>query len=276
MTEGRFVFQLLPYIAEEQQSQVAQALEKRKELLSRQALPKLWRLVDRLNQRKKAPATVLKKRRKRMLFWGLLNWALGIFALIPSFTDLKELWVVLIAGAICLGTGSGALWRDYRGVLAAVSLPAGAILCFGAIGAWEELGCLLTLGVGELAVAIVALVTRKRRKVKARSEEQMAQTLLRARQELPENIEASVVFTEDSMVMALFQTEESNAVSYPYSEFLCMLETRDLLLAVVGETGLLLQKKELNKGTLTEFRAFLETHVQWVLVEGATEQTTEV
>lgn len=264
MTEGRFVFQLLPCIGEEKQLQVEQALEKRVEWFSRQKCPKLWQLSDRLNQREKASAAVLEKRRKRRIFWGLLNWALGMFALIPALTDPKELWLVLVMGIICLGAGSGALWRDYRGVLASVSLLAGSILCFGTIGAWEELGCLLPLGVGEVVVAIAALVTRKRRK--KRTEEKMALSLLRTRQELPENVEVFAVFTDESMILS--HADTGAEVVYPYQDFFCMVETQDLLLAVVGDKGMLLQKKELSQGEFSEFQAFLEKHVPWIRTEG--------
>lgn len=263
--EGRFVFQLSSCIVEEQQVQVIQALEKRKEWISRQTCPRLWKLTDGLNQRPKAPTSVLAKRRKQRLFLSLLNWILGMFALIPALIDPKELWVVLIIGAICLGTGSGSLWREYRGVLAAVSFPAGAVLCLGAMNAWEELGRLLILGIGEVAVAIAAFVTQKHRKVKGGAEEQMAQTLLRSRQELPKGVNAFVSFAEEGMTMS--QEDGSVEKVFPYSEFLCMLETQDLLLAVMGETGLLLQKKELTQGTVAEFQAFLETYVPWVSAE---------
>lgn len=281
MTEGRFMFQLsaCDHTAE-QQAQMVQALKKCAELVSRKSCPKLWQLTDCLNRREKAPSAALAKRKKRMLFWGLLNWFLGMFALIPGLTAPTELWMVLIMGAICLGVGSGRLWHDYRGTLAAVSLPAGALLCFGAIGAWEELGCLLVLGVGELVVAAAALVTRKRQRAqpqkrrKARWEEQMAQTMLCTRQELPENTKMFAVFTEESM--ALCQSEIEEEETFPYEQFLCMLETRNLLLAVVGEKGLLLQKSELTQGTFDEFRAFLKERVPWVLVEEPSKQTTAV
>ena len=41
----------------------------------------------------------------------------------------------------------------------------------------------------------------------------------------------------------------------------------DLLLGVAGEKGVLLQKKELSTGSLSEFRTFLKVHVHWILIE---------
>ena len=81
--EPEFLFQITPPDPERFLPQLSLALEKREELFSRQKMPKLWALTDRLNSVKKVPEEVRKKRRRRETWLSLLNWVLAMFLLIP-------------------------------------------------------------------------------------------------------------------------------------------------------------------------------------------------
>ena len=105
MDQNLFTFQISP-LPEAYIPQLAYALEKRTELLSRIKYPGLWKHTDKLNQtpkRKKSPL------RTKLL--GILNLALGIFLFVPGVMKPQELFVPLIVGAIGIGAGIGALLR---------------------------------------------------------------------------------------------------------------------------------------------------------------------
>lgn len=251
--EPEFLFQITPPDPERFLPQLSLALEKREELFSRQKMPKLWALTDRLNSVKKVPEEVRKKRRRRETWLSLLNWGLAMFLLIPSMTALKELLVPALVGAVVFGVSIPVLWRNKRALLGVLSLIAGLVLCFGALGAPEELGKLLYLGIVNVVIGIAALVRRK--KQESRFEKQ-ARKLLEPAPSTDQQ-EVRVLFSPEGM--AIQWKEES--VPFSYDKFTMVLETEDLLLPVCEDTMMVLQKKNLLTGTVPELRTFLQEQV---------------
>ena len=97
MDQNLFTFQISP-LPEAYIPQLAYALEKRTELLSRIKYPGLWKHTDKLNQtpkRKKSPL------RTKLL--GILNLALGIFLFVPGVMKPQELFKksTLVLSPIC-------------------------------------------------------------------------------------------------------------------------------------------------------------------------------
>lgn len=251
--EPEFLFQITPLDPERLRPQLSLALEKREELFSRQKMPKLWELTDRLNSVKKVPEEVRKKRRQREAWLSLLNWGLGMFLLIPSMTALKELLVPALAGAAVFGISIPVLWRNKRALLGILSLIAGLVLCFGALGAPEELGKLLYLGIVNVVIGIAALVRRKKKE--SRFDQEARRLLEQApSEELPQ---VQVLFSPEGM--AIQWKEES--VPFSYDKFTMVMETEDLLLPIYEDSLMVLQKKNLLTGTVPQLRAFLQEQV---------------
>jgi len=100
-----YIFVLSKYNEELFKTQVSKALEKRTELISRQRYPKLWKFTDKMNSRGKVPEEVLKKRYVRYRIYGIILMIVGLFVLIPSLVEPKELLVPLLVGAlsVCMG-----------------------------------------------------------------------------------------------------------------------------------------------------------------------------
>lgn len=105
MEQNLFTFQIAP-LPEAYIPQLAYALEKRTELLSRVKYPGLWKRTDKLRQIPK-----VKKSPLRTKLLGIFNLALGIFLFVPGVMKPRELFVPLIVGAIGIGAGIGALLR---------------------------------------------------------------------------------------------------------------------------------------------------------------------
>ena len=86
--------------------QVSRALEKRTELLSREKVPGLWKLTDRLNDRSaSAGASPI---RGRVL--GTVFLALGLLLFIPGAMQPKELPGPLLGGAVAILWGIWRIW----------------------------------------------------------------------------------------------------------------------------------------------------------------------
>ena len=100
-----FVFELTKYNDISFKSQVSKALEKRTELVSRDKHPQLWKYTDKLKSKKKAPEQVLEKRRSRYKVYGIVLLLLGLFLLIPSLMEPKEMLIPLLVGAFTVGIG---------------------------------------------------------------------------------------------------------------------------------------------------------------------------
>ncbi|NLK43604.1 MAG: hypothetical protein GX300_04315 [Tissierellia bacterium] len=100
-----FVFVLSNYDEASFKEQVSKALEKRTELVSRNEYPKMWKFVDKMNSKEKAPEEVLKKRYVRYRIYGIILIFLGFFLLIPSVVKIKEMLIPLIWSIFSISLG---------------------------------------------------------------------------------------------------------------------------------------------------------------------------
>ncbi len=104
-----FVFQISPCNNPALPQQVSFALKKRTELIAKAKYPRVWKVIDRLHT-KKAPESVLERRRIRYRIYGMLLLAMGLFLLIPGLLEPKELFAPLIAGILGVAAGVCTLW----------------------------------------------------------------------------------------------------------------------------------------------------------------------
>lgn len=103
-----FQFQTTEITEEEQQrlrEQLARALEKRMEIHSRKAAPKLWAVTDRLNGAPKATEPAQRRRRVRHKIYGAILLVVGLFLLVPGLMEPEALVVPLVAGALAAVIG---------------------------------------------------------------------------------------------------------------------------------------------------------------------------
>ena len=262
--ETNFTFLISPADAGALEGQVSRALEKRVELASRERMPKLWELTDKLNSVEKAPEDVLGNRRRRRRALGFFCWLLSLALIVPCVMQPRELLWPLIVGAACFVVGSASLWRNAPRLLGAAGLIAGALLCFGALAAREELGVLLWPGIVCLLLGIAGLL--KRRFARPSAYDRAAKQLLSRELSPAEAAKLRVSFSDEGMSL----TQEDNlaaAHSYDYGDFECVVETADLLMPVYAGCVTLLQKKDLLTGTLPELREFLAARVKYAEVK---------
>lgn len=253
-------------IDEELTAQLSRVLRYCADVSSRRKFPGLWSLIDRLNRAPKAAPEVLAGRRRREGVLGVLLWLLSMFVLIPSVMDPKMLTVPLLLsiwGAVlaCL-----AMWSTKRKLLAGMNLTLGAVLCLGAALAADELGPLAVPGLFCLAVGVLALAARRMRRKESAFDRQ-ARELMRQRQTVADMERLRVEFTEEGMVLS--SSTETDAQCFVYDEFLFVGETEDLLVPVCGQRAIVLQKKDLQTGSMEELRAFLR---EWVDYEQVPEK----
>ena len=105
-----FLFQIGSYDDPCLDVETAELFRQRLEARSRQVLPGLWRVTDRLNA---YGGRGREKRRRRYRIWGALLMALGVFALVPGLMEPKIpalIWaggLAVFAGiaGLCLGRG---------------------------------------------------------------------------------------------------------------------------------------------------------------------------
>ncbi|MDO4732086.1 MAG: YcxB family protein [Bacillota bacterium] len=114
MEDILFSFLAKPLEKEELLPQLSRALEKRTHLLSREKMPGIWALTDRLNAVEKAPEAVLRRRRIRSRIWGVICLLLGIFLFVPGLMKPQELLGPLLMGAIAIGAGIGTFFRGRK------------------------------------------------------------------------------------------------------------------------------------------------------------------
>lgn len=107
-------FCVTPLDCEQLNLQVAYALEKRTELISRKKYPKIWGMTDKLNSVEAVPQAIRENRQKRRGFLGLLNWLAGVMLLIPGLLEPQKLFVLLLVGTASLVCGTVALWKNGR------------------------------------------------------------------------------------------------------------------------------------------------------------------
>lgn len=262
MSEFEYVFALRGPIPEEFSAQREELTELVLELGGRKLLPKTWKLVDWLRARPKAAPEVLEQRRRHRTVLGLLTLLLSLFALGPAMIAPKELLSVLLAGAACLGAGIVSLWKCHRILLAILLILAG--LFYGVAGfGGEEFRSLLILGVMLFAVAVVALLSRRKKHNRAAMKDIVA--LFERRSSILEDQPIHIRFTPHG-VQAM--TQEKQSEFWPYDTISGILETMDLLVVVLDKQGFLLAKSELIDGVFPDFKTDLSARVLWLTKKG--------
>lgn len=260
--ERSFTFQITPLDTARLRPQVSRALEKRRELVSRQCCPKIWKWTDRINRMEKVPQSVQESRKRRRGFLGLLNWVLGVVLLMPGLMEPEELLFPLLIGAVGFGAGTVSLWRSRRLLLGGLNLIAGILFCIGAKGNFEQLGGWLPLGLISLVIGFAALITQNRKKRNQLDKE--AEQLMQGK-DVGQGLENMRVCISDSGMAAVPVTGEEENVLCTVFDF--VLETEELLLPIFHDSTVILQKKDLLTGTMPELRKFLSEQTQYICLE---------
>lgn len=99
-----FIFQISAYDRLELEQQLARALAKRTEIISRGRLPRIWIGIDWIRSRPKASEQVLQRRIVLYKIYGLVLLAMGIFVLVPGLMAPQQA-ILIIAGVLCIGLG---------------------------------------------------------------------------------------------------------------------------------------------------------------------------
>ena len=108
---AEYLFELRPARDERLLPQLAAALDKCEEMVSRKRVPGLWKRIDRLNGAQRAPEEVLRRRRTRRRIYGGVLIAAGIFLLIPALVPPRDLPGPLVVGALAVAWGLYSLLR---------------------------------------------------------------------------------------------------------------------------------------------------------------------
>lgn len=163
MTDS-FTFSLSSLDPEALLPQLTAALEKRVEIHSRQRLPGLWQVTDKLSKTERGSQTVATHRKRLRQFLGLVLWVLGLLMLAPGLIDPQKLFVPLMAGACAFFLGQLTLWLYQRTLLAILDLACGLFLCMSALGAPNQMLGLLWAAVPCLLVSVAVLPARRRQR----------------------------------------------------------------------------------------------------------------
>lgn len=99
-----FIFQISVYNRLELEQQLAQALDKRTEIISRKRLPRIWKGIDWIRSRPKATEQVSKRRVVLYKIYGLVLLAMGVFVLVPGLMAPQQA-ILIIAGILSIGLG---------------------------------------------------------------------------------------------------------------------------------------------------------------------------
>ena len=259
--EQNFVFQCTPLEPDALIPQVSQALEVRTEFVSRAVCPKLWAVTDRLNRTKKTPAALRDRRRRKGQILGLVNWGMALLLLPTAFLTPDSL-LLSIAGGLCLGVGVVELWRYLPKTLGILSLLAGIFFLSAVLGDPDEMAILVYLVAQYLIVALASLLVRRRRDPFERA----ARKALVGRDRADfaaGTADMQVIFSEETMTVNIsVNTSGMASAHFPYTDFKQILETQDLLLVIFDKRFLILQKKDLTAGTISDLRAFLRERVE--------------
>jgi len=98
-----YVFKLSKY-DESLREQIARALNKKAEIISRDKYPGLWSMIDLLNSHR-ADENTLKKRKIRYRIYGIILILLGIFLFVPGIMSPKTMMTPLLVGAVGIIAG---------------------------------------------------------------------------------------------------------------------------------------------------------------------------
>lgn len=254
-----YVFEVQGPLADALGSQAGDFSDLILELGSRKRLPKIWKLTDWLRARPKASPETLKKRKRHQTVFGMINLLLALFAFGPALIAPKELWPLFLVGTICLGSGIASLWKRHQILLEIPLILAGLFYGIAGLGGGEEFRPLLLFGVGMIALAVVALLPR--RKKQNRTAMQDVCSLLDRRHSIPQGKPIRIRFTQQGMQAF---TEQGQDEIISYDAVFGILETEDLLLVVVDEQGLLLAKSELVSGAFSDFKGELSAKTLWI------------
>ena len=258
-----FTFSLSPLDTEALLPQLSAALEKRVELHSRQRLPGLWRVTDKLSKAERVSQPVANHRKRLRQVLGLLLWVLGLLMLAPGLIDPQELFVPLLAGACAFFLGQLTLWLYQRTLLAILDLVCGLFLCMSALGAPNQMLGLLWAAVPCLLVSVAVLPSRRCQRTT--SSEKEARNILAKYQNLkPHTVQA--VFDHQGLTVS---QPDGDPCVYPYSTVSFFVETPDLLLPFFQVTVLLLPKYDLTTGTMEQLRTMLAQQAPYEILESA-------
>ncbi len=257
-----FRFALMPLSPDACRQEVARALEQYTQYKSRTACPRLWRMADRLNTRHAGNPP---RQQRSPWFRRILSCVclvLGLFLLVPGLMEPAALPWPLVMGSLAVLLSAVTLWLDWRRGLGWLLLPIGFFFAVAGFAAPSEMAAPLVVGLVSLGLSVAALVTAGR----AEKDRFLppADQLLACWSTLPEG-QVCVVFTEESVDFVPAPdapaTDDPAAenLSYTYQDLLCVVETDTLFfLAFQPENGLLLQKTQLQSGTLEDLRTFLQ------------------
>lgn len=233
------------------QNEIANALQRRLDLYSRERCPRLMALADRLDRVEKVPPEVSERRARWRLRFAPLDWALGTLMLAAAWTDPMKMPVVLAAGFVGMLLGVVLLWSRKRGTVAVLQLAAGAVFLFLGIAGRETMGSLLSLGLVYLVIGVVAAVSRKK---SGRSTfEKQALPLLDAMAKA-QGHRVCLIFSDTGMKLAV---EEDVSQEYPNDQLEAAVETHSLLVLAFAGRAVTLQKKDMVSGSLDELRGEL-------------------
>ncbi|WP_270914504.1 hypothetical protein [Allofournierella sp. CML151] len=244
--------------------QLSRVLERCAHLASRKQLPVLWQLSDWLNRVPKSDPEVLQKRRKREGVLGIILWAVSMFLLIPSAMEPKALAGPLLLSVLGFLMSCVAMKSTKRTLMGGLNLAMGILLCLGALLAFDSLKALLAPGALCLAAGVWALVGKRRRQRESGFDRQ-ARELVRQRRTVANLERARVEFNEQGMVLS--DGTDVDAQCFEYPEFFFVAETEALLVSVCGQRAVVLQKKDLQEGSMEQLRVFLQEHVSYERVE---------
>lgn len=256
--EQKFLFQVSAMDLDTLVPQVSYGLEKQVELESRKSHPQIWEVTDRLRDIDKVPEDVQEKRRKRRSILAIIEWALGLVLLAPALLSPKELMILLLVGAAVHASGVVLMWNGQRPLLAVLSMLQGIVFCVVSLANRAEMGKLLILGVAGFLVALVAFIFRR---CMTRFE-RAAICILARWQQLPEGVHLKAVFSPVGMTLS--QEGQEGAAEVPYTRFERALETADLFLMMFAGNVTVLQKKDLQEGTIAEFQTFLKEKMEYI------------
>ena len=161
--EREFVFNCTAPDGQSARAQIAAALEKRMDLYSRERLPWLWGLADRLNRVEKVSQQVSDRRARVRRVLGTVDWVLGTMLLAAAWTEPAELPLLLVVGIVGTVLGILCLWKRRRAVLAVLHLALGVVFLMASFGDPAELSNLMSLGFLYLVIGIAAIVYKKRK-----------------------------------------------------------------------------------------------------------------
>lgn len=96
-----FIFRLSNYDDPGLEEETAELLRQRLEARSRQVMPGMWKVTDKLNACQ-TDASITARRRKRYRIYGIFLIALGVFALVPGLMEPRIPSLIVTGGFAAL------------------------------------------------------------------------------------------------------------------------------------------------------------------------------